>query len=135
MKAAFLGAAMLAASASLALAQNQASPPSAAPGVVMDMPMKAASSAAADAPSTQAYRQAMQKMHAGMDITYTGDSDHDFVAGMIAHHQGAIDMARVELRYGKDRTLKKLARRIISAQEKEIRQMRAWQAKHPAPAK
>src|SRR5579875_2584639 len=135
MKAAFLGIAMLAGATSAATAQNQASPPAAASGVIMDMPMKAASPSAANAPSTQAYRQAMQKMSTGMDITYTGDPDRDFVAGMIPHHQGAIDMARVELRYGKDPALKKLARRIVSAQEKEIRQMHTWQAKHPAPAK
>jgi uncharacterized protein (DUF305 family) len=72
----------------------------------------------------------MEKMHHDMDIPYTGNADRDFVAGMIPHHQGAIDMARVELRYGKDPALKRLAREIVAAQEKEIAFMRQWQARH-----
>ena len=83
-----------------------------------------------DAASTMAYRDAMAKMNQGMAITYSGDADKDFVAGMIAHHQGAIDMAKVELQYGKDPQLHKLARGIIAAQQKEIAFMKSWQAKH-----
>jgi uncharacterized protein (DUF305 family) len=83
-----------------------------------------------EAPSSKGYRDAMTKMHAGMMIPYTGDADRDFVAGMIAHHQGAIDMAKVELQYGKDPQLRRLARNIIAAQQKEIAFMQAWQAKH-----
>ncbi len=83
-----------------------------------------------DSPSTKAYREAMAKMHHAMDIPYTGNADRDFVAGMIPHHQGAIDMARIELRYGKDPALKHLAREIITAQEKEIAFLREWQKKH-----
>ena len=81
------------------------------------------------APS-QAFNAAMVKMDQGMDIAYTGDADKDFVAGMIPHHQGAIDMANVELKYGKDPELRKLAGEIVSAQEKEIALMQEWQARH-----
>ncbi len=61
----------------------------------------------------------------------TGNADQDFVAGMLPHHAGAVDMAKIELQYGKDPEMLQLARAIISAQQKEIAQMQAWQAKHP----
>lgn len=76
-------------------------------------------------PSTTAYRTAMDKMHREMAITYTGDADKDFAAGMIPHHQGAIDMARIVLDHGKDAEVRKLAQDIIAAQEREITQLRA----------
>lgn len=76
--------------------------------------------------ATAAYEAAMNKMHRGMDITYTGDADADFARGMIPHHQGAVDMANVQLRYGKDEELKDLCRRIIQAQELEIGRMQQW---------
>jgi uncharacterized protein (DUF305 family) len=84
---------------------------------------------AGDAPSTTAYKQAMDKMHHGMMVPYTGNADRDFVAGMIPHHQGAVEMAQVELKYGTDPDLRKLAQDIVAAQEKEIAFMKAWQAK------
>ena len=55
----------------------------------------------ADDPATLAYAKAMNDMMAGM-IPYTGDPDVDFMAGMIPHHQAAIDMARVALEFAKD---------------------------------
>jgi uncharacterized protein (DUF305 family) len=65
-------------------------------------------------------------------IPYTGDPDVDFVRGMIPHHQGAIDMAKVELANGKDPELRKLAEEIIATQEAEIKKMEAWLVAHPA---
>jgi uncharacterized protein (DUF305 family) len=65
-----------------------------------------------------------------MSADYTGNADKDFVAHMIPHHQGAIEMAQVELKYGKDPELKRLARNIIKAQHDEIAFMKSWQAKH-----
>lgn len=97
---------------------------SAMPG--MQMPTASANAP----PSTKAYQDAMAKMDQGMAITYSGNADKDFVAGMMPHHQGAIDMARVELQYGKDPQLRKLAQDIIAAQQKEIAFMQGWQAKH-----
>lgn len=79
--------------------------------------------------STQEFEKANQKMHAGMAMSFTGDADVDFVTGMIPHHQGAIDMAKVELKYGKDPEIRKLAEDIIKAQEDEISLMNAWLAK------
>jgi uncharacterized protein (DUF305 family) len=86
---------------------------------VMDDMMPSAS----DAPSTKAFKDAHMKMMQGMHIAYSGNADADFVRSMIPHHQGAIDMAKVELAHGKDAELRKLAQTIIADQEKEIAQM------------
>ena len=68
--------------------------------------------------------EAMSSMDRGMgNATMTGDPDHDFVAMMIPHHQGAIDMAKAELLYGKDPVLRRLAQEIIVTQEQEIEVM------------
>ena len=75
----------------------------------------------------------MAKMNQAMSSApMTGNPDHDFVAMMIPHHQGAIDMANFELQHGKDPALRKLAHDIIAAQDKEIAFMKRWLANHPA---
>lgn len=80
--------------------------------------------------SSKAFAEANAKMHKDMGIEFTGKADQDFVRGMIAHHQGAIDMAKVELEYGKDPDMRKLAEAIIVAQEGEIKDMKAWLEKN-----
>jgi len=67
---------------------------------------------------------AMMTMHIGMAVQPTGDVDTDFVAMMIPHHQGAIDMARAELRYGHNEKLARIAQEIIVTQQQEIAAMR-----------
>ena len=81
-------------------------------------------------PSDKAFAAAMHGMMKGMDTKPTGRPDVDFVTMMIPHHQGAIDMAKVELQYGKDPKLRDLATGIVAAQEKEIAEMKAWLAQH-----
>ena len=58
--------------------------------------------------------------------------DKDFAAMMTTHHQAAIALAQSELKYGKDSTMRRLATGIVTAQKKEIDEIRHWQAKHPA---
>jgi len=106
-----------------------AAPATPAPPAVPKIPGALTASSA----STPDYKQAMDKMMAGMGAPYSGDTDHDFVTHMIPHHQGAIDMAETELKYGTDARLKQLAARIISAQQREIAFMQAWLDKHPHP--
>src|SRR5262245_47212892 len=68
--------------------------------------------------------QAMARMDAGMMAAKpTGNPDHDFAAMMIPHHQGAIDMAKIELMYGRDPVLRRLAQGIIVEQQQEIELM------------
>ena len=82
-------------------------------------------------PADHDMMEGMEKMSRDMTAApMTGDPDRDFVAMMIPHHQGAIDMARVELRYGKDPMLRRMARRIVASQAKEIAEMRRWRAEH-----
>jgi hypothetical protein len=67
---------------------------------------------------------AMNKMMADMKIKPTGDVDRDFVAMMVPHHQGAVDMAKAELKYGRNEQLRRLAQEIIVTQQQEITVMR-----------
>src|SRR5712675_3568527 len=67
---------------------------------------------------------AMNKMMADMTIKPTGDVDRDFVAMMVPHHQGAIDMAKAELKYGHNEQLRRLAQEIVVTQQQEIPAMR-----------
>jgi len=67
---------------------------------------------------------AMTKMMAGMTINPAGDVDRDFMALMIPHHQGAIEMAQSELRYGHNERLERIAQEIIVTQQQEIAAMR-----------
>jgi uncharacterized protein (DUF305 family) len=102
---------------------------------MQDMHMKCMGMMGMDAkgdqgPSSKAFNEANTKMHQSMTMAYTGDADVDFVKGMIPHHQGAIDMAKIVLQYGKDPETKKLAEDVIKAQEGEIAMMQDWLAKH-----
>ena len=67
--------------------------------------------------------KAMTKMMDGMAVKPSGDIDRDFSAMMIPHHQGAIDMAQTELRYGKNELLRRIAQEIIVDQLQEIAAM------------
>jgi uncharacterized protein (DUF305 family) len=81
-------------------------------------------------PSSKAFAKANAAMHGAMDIEFTGNVDVDFAKGMIPHHQGAVEMAKIELETGKDPELRALAEAIIKAQDTEIAFMNAWLKKN-----
>jgi uncharacterized protein (DUF305 family) len=81
-------------------------------------------------PASMAFMEANDRMHGEMAIEYSGNADVDFVRGMIPHHQGAVEMAKIVLEHGKDPEVRKLAEAIIAAQETEIKWMQDWLAKN-----
>jgi len=72
----------------------------------------------------QVMADAMDRMGKGMAIAHSGNPDRDFAAMMIPHHQGAIDMAKAQLQFGRDPVLRRLAQAIIVEQQQEIEVMR-----------
>ncbi len=100
-----------------------------APGM-KGMEMAPAAKAGPETPADRDFAKASATMMKNMDVKPSGNPDKDFADMMLPHHQGAIDMAKVELQYGKDPMLRKLAADIVKAQETEITEMRAWLGKH-----
>jgi len=77
-------------------------------------------------PAQQAYADANARMHTDMGAAIDPDADVAFMAGMIPHHQGAVDMAEIVLKHGKDPETRALAEAVIKTQTAEIVMMQAW---------
>jgi hypothetical protein len=73
------------------------------------------------------------RMHRAMEIAPSGDPDRDFARMMIPHHQGAIDMALVQLKYGRDPRVRRLAQAVIVEQGQEIAYLRTLLGSPPTP--
>jgi len=83
------------------------------------------------APDHSKFMQAMDVGMKTMDrdmaaASMNGDADHDFAVMMLPHHQGAIDMAKAELSFGKDPVMRRLAQGILVEQQSEIDAMKLW---------
>ena len=91
------------------------------------------SATATEAPYLAENVSAMSKMMIDMSIRPSGDVDADFVAMMVAHHQGAIEMAQAELRYGRNEQLRRIAQEIIVTQRKRSLQCGCRLDKHCRP--
>ena len=89
--------------------------------------------AAPDDPVDGAFAAINRRMHRDMAVPAGGNPDAAFAQAMIAHHQGAIDMARVILGFGSDPAIHKLAQEVITAQEGEIVVLRQWLSEQPKP--
>ena len=112
--------------ASLVLAHDESMAPP-------DICTTTASAFAEEAPFLAENDAAMKKMMADMAIKPTGDVDGDFVAMMVPHHQGAIDMAQAVLRYGRNEQIRRIAQEIIVEQQQEIAAMRLASASRCRP--
>jgi uncharacterized protein (DUF305 family) len=138
-----LGAFVLLTGTSAALAQSPATPAdksatkmAPAPAAAQPVPMEKKDSTMGGMkgmPASGDMRGSMMGMMKGMEsMQMTGDTDRDFATMMKMHHQGAIDMSKMELQSGKDPKMHAMAKRIIEAQNKEIKEFDQWLAKHKA---
>jgi hypothetical protein len=100
-------------------AQHRHHPPASPPSAAQEPGLP-------DGPFYRANGIAMERMHAEMHRgPWSGDIDRDFLVMMIPHHQGAVDMAELLLRYGRDPLVRMIAEKVIAGQQTEISAMRA----------
>ena len=120
----------LAALALGSIAVAQTTPPAGMDHSKMGHTMGAPGKVPDGSPAAKAFAEANARMHKDMTMSFTGDADVDFIKGMLPHHQGAVDMAKIVIKYGKDPEVRKVAAAIIKAQNKEIGWMTGWLAKN-----
>ena len=123
-------AAAVAAIGTSALAQHAAGHMTGMDMATMEKMMKDMSPKDGESAATKGFKDAHMQMMHQTSTQFSGNVEVDFLRQMIPHHQGAIDMAKVELAHGKDPEIRKMAEKIIADQEKEIAEMKAWLKKN-----
>lgn len=118
---ALIAAAIGAALAGAPYAQSQIFPPGVGQGTIQrhDMPSPS------DTPATKAFKEAHIKM-VNRHIMFVGNPDVDFVRMMIPHYQDAVDLAKIELTFGKDHGLRALAEKMVLDMDKHLTELEAW---------
>lgn len=122
-KTVVLLAGMLALGAPIALAQMQ--------GMDMQKMMQMMMPRPSDPASTKDFKQAHMDMMKDMPMQFTGDADKDFATTMMKHHAGGIEMAKIQLKHGKDPEMRKMAEKLIKEQGNDNKEFAAWLKKNP----
>ncbi len=84
-----------------------------------------------DAASTKDFKQAHVDMMQNMNMEFSGNADADFARSMIKHHQGGIEMAKIQLKHGKDAEMRKMAEKMIKEQGDDNEKFQLWLTKNP----
>jgi uncharacterized protein (DUF305 family) len=121
-KTAIAFAALFSLGTTAALAQTQ--------GIEMQKMMQMMMPKADDPASTRDLKQSHMNMMKEMPMEFTGDPDKDFAASMMKHHQGGIEMAKIQLRHGKDPEMRKMAEKLIKEQGEDNKEFADWLKKH-----
>lgn len=101
------------------------------PGMDMQKMMQMMMPKPDDAASTRDFKQAHIDMMQNMNMEFSGNADADFARSMIKHHQGGIEMAKIQLKHGKDPEMRKMAEKMIKEQGEDNEKFEAWLKKHP----
>lgn len=99
-------------------------------GMDMQKMMQMMMPAPNDPTSTKDFKQAHMNMMKDMNMEFTGNADVDFAKSMIKHHEGGIEMARLQLKHGKDPEMRKKAEKLIKEQGQDNKDFQAWQKAH-----
>lgn len=83
-----------------------------------------------DPPSTKDFKRAHMNMMKEMHMEFTGNADVDFAKSMMRHHEGGIEMAKLQLKHGKDPEMRKMAEKLIKEQGQDTKEFQAWLKKH-----
>lgn len=121
-KALTIGAVISAIGISAAVAQMQ--------GMDMQKMMQMMMPSPNDPPSTKDFKRAHMNMMKGMHMEFTGNADVDFAKSMMKHHEGGIEMAKLQLKHGKDPEMHKKAEKLLKEQGQDIKEFQAWLKKH-----